>query len=246
MGVVMDDVLNRFRYKHNIPISVQQQRTIPRMATENNPILAENASLLMGDKAIGVLRAQMKAAGFEIGQGTLSRIRSGETGVRMESLQKFADYHRVDLDTLLRGHINSEDEFVPVSRLSVEVGAGPGRIVGVIEQIGMLQFRRDFLRSMGVSPVNAAIVTARGTSMEPTISDGAVLLVNRSDQEPRAGSIYAFSWGEEMLVKRFQKVAGVWHAVSDNADKDVHPDIVLDGAAHAVIQGRAIWMGARL
>lgn len=216
------------------------------MATDNNPILAANVALLTQDKAIGVLRSQMKAAGFEIGQGTLARIRAGETGVRMESLQKFADYHQVELDTLLRGHVDSDEEFIQVSRLSVEVGAGPGRSVGIVEEVGALQFRRDFLRATGVSPINAAIVTVRGTSMEPTIKDGAVLLLNRADQEPRAGNIYAFSWGEEMLVKRLQKVGGEWHAVSDNADKDMHPDIVLDGAAHAVIQGRAIWMGARL
>lgn len=214
------------------------------MATDNNSVLAENFALLTQGKAIGVLRAQMAAAGFEIGQGTLARIKKGETGVRIESLQKFADYYQIDVDTLLRGAV--DDEFVQVSRLSVEVGAGPGRTVGVIEEVGVLQFRRDFLRSAGVSPINAAIVTARGTSMEPTIRDGAVLLLNRAEHEPRAGSIYAFSWGEEMLVKRFQKVAGVWHAVSDNADKDMHPDIILDGSAHSVIQGRAIWMGAKL
>lgn len=216
------------------------------MPIDHNPTLATNVSLLIKDKSIGRLRAEMTAAGYEIGQGTLARIRNGETGVRMESLQKFADYHRVELDTLLRGHLNSEDEFVQVARLSVEVGAGPGRHVGVIEEVGILQFRRDFLRTAGVSAIHAAIVTAKGASMEPTIRDGAVLLLNRADKEPRTGNIYAFSWDGEMLVKRLQKVSGVWHAVSDNADKAEYPDIILNGDAEALIQGRAIWMGAKL
>ena len=216
------------------------------MANDQNPTLAANVALLVKDKSIGRLRAEMATAGFEIGQGTIARIRNGETGVRMESLQKFADYHQVELDTLLRGEVGHEDEFVQVHRLSVEVGAGPGRALDIVESLGLLQFRRDFLRAAGVSPINAAVVQVVGTSMEPTINDGAVLLLNRADREPRAGSIYAFSWGGEMLVKRFQKVDGVWHAVSDNADKSEHPDIVINGESEAVIQGRAIWMGVKL
>lgn len=216
------------------------------MPTDHNPILAANVSLLIKDKSVGRLRAEMAAAGYEIGQGTIARIRNGETGVRMESLQKFADYHRIELDTLLRGQLDADDEFIQVARLSVEVGAGPGRPVGVIEEVGVLQFRRDFLRAAGVGAIHAAIVTAKGTSMEPTIPDGAVLLLNRADREPRNGYVYAFSWDGGMLVKRFQQVAGVWRAVSDNADKDEHPDIVIDGKAEAVIQGRAIWMGSKL
>lgn len=137
-------------------------------------------------------------------------------------------------------------DFVQVARLSVEVGAGPGRPVTVIEELGALQFRRDFLRSVGVSPANAAIVTVKGLSMDPTIKDGAVLLINRHDRTLRAGNIYAFSWDGEMLVKRFLKKHDVWHASSDNEDKDEHPDIILNGPEETLIQGRAVWMGAKL
>lgn len=42
-------------------------------------------------------------------------------------------------------------DFVPVGRLSVEVGAGPGRLVSIVEEVGKLHFRRDFLRAAGVS-----------------------------------------------------------------------------------------------
>lgn len=217
------------------------------MADQYNPILAENVASLTKEKAVGRLRQDMKSQGYDIGQGTLARIIKGDAGVRMASLQKFADYFRVDLDSLLRGSVDASDEdFVTVTRLNVQVGAGPGRAVGVVEEVGLLQFRRDFLRSAGVSAGNAAIVTVKGTSMEPTISDGAVLLLNRADKEPRNGFIYAFSWGGEMLVKRLQKVGEVWHAVSDNADRQFHPDIIINGESEALIQGRAIWMGAKL
>ena len=214
------------------------------MPNSINPVLSTNASTLSKEKAIGRLRSDMKAAGFDIGQGTLQRILAGETGVRMESLQKFADYFGVDLETRLRGQVT--EEFVSVPHLSVEVGAGPGRANAVVENIGSLQFRRDFLRAAGVSPTHAAVVSVVGASMEPTFGDGAVLLLNTADKEPRPGRIYAFELDGEMLVKRFQKVDGLWHAVSDNADKEDHPDIVINGHNHPAIQGRAIWMGSKL
>lgn len=242
----MDRAINRFRYNSNIPISVHQAQRIARMQGANNETLAANAAMLFGEKSIAGLRAEMKRDGYDIGQGTLVRIKNGETGVRMESLQKFADYFRVDIDTLLRGQVDDEDDYIQISRLSVEVGAGPGRSNGVVEHLSALQFRRDFLRAAGVSPLNAAVVNVVGTSMEPTIRDGSILLLNRADKEPRNGSIYAFSWDGDMLVKRFQKVNDAWHAVSDNADKGEHPDIVVDGKAEALIQGRAIWMGTKL
>lgn len=212
-----------------------------------NQTLADNVAALVKGKAIGRLRQEMKDAGHPIGQGTLARIIAGDSGVRVESLQKFAEFFRIEPEALFREvGTDSDNDFVPVVRLSVEVGAGNGRPVGIVNALGQLQFRRDFLRSAGVSPINAAIVTVKGMSMEPTIRDGSVLLLNRADKEPRPGNVYAFSWDGEMLVKRFQLVAGAWHAVSDNADKSEYPDIIIDGRAEALIQGRAIWVGSKL
>lgn len=145
----------------------------------------------------------------------------------------------------LDGDEDSSD-FVSVSRLSVEVGAGPGRVASVIEELGSLQFRRDFLRSAGVGASSAAIINVKGSSMEPTIKDGAVLLINTADKYPKEGHIYAFSWDGEMLVKRFMKLNGVWIASSDNPDKEENPDIPLDGLTETLLQGRAVWMGAKL
>lgn len=135
-------------------------------------------------------------------------------------------------------------DFVQVSQLSVGVDSDVGS--ALVAELGALQFRRDFLRSVGVSAVNAALVHVAGTSMEPTIRDGAVLLLNRADQTPRRGSVYAFAWEGQMLVRRFQRVGDVWHAVADNADKSEHPDIVIAGKAEGLVQGRAIWVGAKL
>lgn len=183
-----------------------------------NADLASNAALMIRGTAIGRLRSDMKDAGFNIGQGTLQRIVAGETGVRMESLQKFADYFSVDIDTLLRGRAVEGEDFMHVTRLGAEAAPEGARKTNLVEELGVLQFRRDFLRAIGVSPVNAGIVHVTGTSMEPTIRDGTVLLLNRADRTPRRGSVYAFVWEGQMLVRRFQRAGDVLHAVADNAD----------------------------
>lgn len=313
-----------------------------------NTDLARNAARITKGKAVGRLRQEMKQAGFSIGQGTLQRILAGNTGVRMASLQQFADYFGVDLASLL-GSRTKEDEirsfavprgmdhafeaaketpvikelgsapmirrenlnalclrlgwisrkggesgspselvnrlgrgssywsdrlkgrkpigaelareieealnlakysldgdevhsdFVEVLQLSMSAAPNPGSESALVAEVGVLQLRCEFLRSIGVSAVNAALVQVTGTSMEPTIRDGAVLLLNRADRVPRRGSVYAFAWGGEMLVRRFQRVGDAWHAVADNADKGEHPDIGQVGKAEGVVQGR--WFG---
>lgn len=62
----------------------------------------------------------MKYAGFNIGQGILQRIAARETGVRMESLQKFADYFSMNVDTPLRGRVAEGEDFIQITRLDVE------------------------------------------------------------------------------------------------------------------------------
>lgn len=138
--------------------------------------------------------------------------------------------------------LSPEDDYVAVPRLTVAAGAGPGRVNDVVEQDGALQFRLDFLQSIFLHPKNARIINVRGGSMEPTIKDGAVILINAADRTPREGQIYAFAHGEDMLVKRFKRRDDRWVATSDNGDSD----IVLDGSATVVVEGRAVWMGAKL
>lgn len=137
-------------------------------------------------------------------------------------------------------------DFVQVSQLSVSVTEDSDVGSVLVAELGALQFRRDFLRAVGVSAVNAALVHVAGTSMEPTIRDGAVLLLNRADRTPRAGCVYAFAWEGEMWVRRFQRVGDAWHAVADNADKGEYPDIVVVGKAEGAVQGRAVWVGVKL
>jgi len=143
--------------------------------------------------------------------------------------------------------IDDSDNVAHVKMLAVEVSAGKGKKgTDVVEEEGELYFKRSFLGKAGVSPANAAVVHVAGSSMEPTINDGAVILINRADTTPRQGFVYAFVHGEMLHVKRFVKEGECWIARSDNPDKVGNPDIVIDGKEHCRILGRAIWVGMKL
>lgn len=135
-------------------------------------------------------------------------------------------------------------DFVDVPRIDVHLAAGSGAAPQVEEVIGHLKFARNFLRSCGVSVQGARVVDVKGSSMEPTIKDGAVLLVSTSNREPVDNQIFALVRPSEgLIVKRLVRQGGHWVARSDNRD---HADFLIDDGEPITIIGRAIWMGAKI
>lgn len=138
-----------------------------------------------------------------------------------------------------------DEDFADIPRLSVAASAGPGHENFIEEVVGALKFRRDFLRDVGVSPANGAVINVRGRSMEPEIPDGAVLLVNRANREPRSGKPYVFLRAGQLIVKKAVKDAsGRWIARSENDDRESFPDFDFDEDDQLI--GRAVWVGAKL
>ncbi len=139
-----------------------------------------------------------------------------------------------------------DEDFALVERADVAVSAGHGCLIFHEGRKSGLSFRRDFLRAQGVSEANAVVVDVKGRSMEPTITDGAVLLINRAAKEVINGKVYAFRADGELLVKRLHRRDGQLIAVSDNPDRGEYPDRVLDPNEDFDMIGRALWMGARI
>lgn len=137
------------------------------------------------------------------------------------------------------------DEFVLVPRYTVEVSAGHGAAVESEVVADRLAFRKDWVhRELGVSPSDLAIVTARGDSMEPTLREGAILLLDTSRKQLGPDGIYVLRRDHHLLAKRLQRAADadrVW-VKSDNPSYD---DLELP-LEDIDILGRVIWVGSRL
>lgn len=167
-------------------------------------------------------------------------------GCRVED---FSPRLGAEIDELAEGQAAPDaDQFAQVRRVDVALSAGHGALVVEEFSKSALTFRRSFLQEIGVTPNSAVIVSVKGRSMEPTIRDGAVLLVSTSAKTVVNGEIYAFRQDGHLYVKRLHRQPDAsLLAVSDNPDREAYPDMHIAAYDQDFeIIGRALWMGARL
>lgn len=100
----------------------------------------------------------------------------------------------------------------------VEAAAGHGAAVIADAAHSVMGFARDLLRQAGASPQHCTVIRARGDSMSPTLPEGALLVVDRSQQEIVAnGSIMVVGVENDLLVKRIRRrLDGMIELISDN------------------------------
>ncbi|MCG7948050.1 MAG: helix-turn-helix transcriptional regulator [Candidatus Thiodiazotropha taylori] len=135
--------------------------------------------------------------------------------------------------------------FVP--RYDVHVSAGNGSVVYEAQEKERPQsFRLEYLQQKGLKEENLMCLTAAGDSMEPTITDGANLLVNRGETTVQDGKVYVIRFGSDIRVKRiYLRPDGGMTVHSDNpAFPDV--DVTPDQMEHVAIIGRVVWQAGDL
>jgi phage repressor protein C with HTH and peptisase S24 domain len=136
-----------------------------------------------------------------------------------------------------------EEQFSMIPRLAVEASAGNGALAHHEESAGMLAFRADWLRRMGINPHAARALTAKGDSMEPTIRDGDILLVDTSIDRVRDNALYVVVLGGLVLVKRVHvKRDGSLTLISDNSTFPPE-DVPANETDDLSIAGRVMWFG---
>lgn len=127
----------------------------------------------------------------------------------------------------------------------VFASAGYGTIPTSERANNVIAFDRGFLRDQGGNPEKCSIIFARGTSMKPTIPDGAILVVDHSQRDVAHGCIYVFNVGEQLLVKRARwRLDGRLELVSDNVDEGYPVETFgPETVEHLRVVGRVIYLG---
>ena len=159
----------------------------------------------------------------------------------------------MDIDHSKEPQSPSEDEYSLVPILDVHAACGNGRFNDQILIEGGFALPKAMLHDLGVPEAYGRIIHATGTSMTPTINDGAVVLINLADKEPKERKVYAVCVPHEGLVLKrliyeYNNAVGgyTWIMRSDNPDKNQHPDKQLPPDESTIIAGRAVWYGNRL
>lgn len=93
------------------------------------------------------------------------------------------------------------EDFSLIRRFDVSVSAGSGVVVEAENVVEQMAFTRSWLTRRGLVADLAGLVKARGVSMEPTIPDGALMLVRFGIRAPLEPGVYIFRHDDELFVK---------------------------------------------
>jgi phage repressor protein C with HTH and peptisase S24 domain len=105
-----------------------------------------------------------------------------------------------------------------------------------------MALRDDWIRAtFGIEPDRLLLETARGESMLPRIHDGALLLVDTTEQQFHSFGVYVLEIAGERLVKRVQrKVDGSLTLISDNPAYEAD-HVPPAEATDVTVVGRVLW-----
>lgn len=147
--------------------------------------------------------------------------------------------------------LGGRDEALPgqlkkIPRLNVQASAGAGAITNQELQSDAMAFSDRMLRTLaGGDSSGLSMITVVGDSMEPTLSDGDDILVNRLDGSARLrDGIYVLRMGDGLHVKRI--ASGPDRSrVTIVSDNDAYPAWLDVELKNVLIIGRVVWGGKR-
>ena len=207
--------------------------------------LAEGASLQEAVQAI-----EQRLSG-EAWRDEIVRALKSETRALRDEIRAQLAGHRVADDL-------TDDQALSVPETSPEIRALPGTRPVAVHRLqaaaggGALDldetvksyayFRHEWLSRQGLVADRCSIIGVMGESMEPTLPEGCVILLDRNRRQRRKGHIFVLRTGEGLVVKRASKGKdGGWQLISDHPR---WPDVPWPD--DAAIIGEVRWMAREL
>lgn len=207
------------------------------------------------------------AMAFDVPEGTVKTWRKrGEVSPRF--MVDFAARHDLSLDWLMTGETIQDEtiaqsgvarepdavyrrslleDFVTVPRYDVQGSCGAGAVIHSEQIVDYLAFRADWVHTaLGVSEQALALISVKGDSMEPTLSNGDLILLDTSRGAVEDNAVYALQHNGTLLVKRVQRrMDGTVVVKSDNARYEPET-LTADQAGALKVVGRVVWSGRRM
>jgi len=137
--------------------------------------------------------------------------------------------------------------FVQIPRYEVAASAGGGAVVHSEQIVDHLSFRADWVHNaLGVPVTSLALINVTGDSMEPTLSEGDLILIDMSYRGVKDNAVYVLQLNGALLVKRIQhKLDGSVIVKSDNVIYE--PERIGSEAVDSLnVIGRVVWCGRRM
>lgn len=142
---------------------------------------------------------------------------------------------------------HAPEGFILVPHYEVQASAGNGSLVHSEQIVDYLAFKADWVRNtLGVAQKDLALISVKGDSMEPELSNEDLILVDMRKNRVEDNAIYVLQFDGTLLVKRIQrKLDGSMHVMSDNPRYEAEV-VSADRAADLHVLGRVVWSGRRM
>lgn len=184
---------------------------------------------------IGLIRKNKKMTQKELAdhlnmtQGNLSKIENGEQPLTLEVIGAISDYLEVEINELITSQYDVEmpsflrsNKDVLIKYMNVEASAGTGIYSdGEYTKSYMSLSNRITEQLIGIS--SPVIITVKGNSMSPTLSDGDFVIVDTNNKEMKDGYIYVINIENQLYIKRLF-THPITKEIICKSDNPQHPD----------------------
>lgn len=127
-----------------------------------------------------------------------------------------------------------------VKKVSAKLSGGDGSFEVEDDFEGFYAFRESWLRRRGSVP-DMVLMDVTGDSMHPTLPDGTMVLIDKSQNMIIPGKIYAVGIDEFARCKRLDVGPGKLILISDNKDVYQREEVPIGEQSNIRILGRVIW-----
>ncbi len=202
----------------------------------------------LASKGVSARQASFDVVGHD---GLIRDIRAGRLP-SLDKLQALSEYF--DLEFYI-GPPRSDpapvvmvkdEPFDMVPRYEASSAAGDGVVNFDGPPIDHLAFSKTWLKQNGINAGACVLLNVKGDSMEPSIYDGDLVMIDRRRQTIRTGRLYVFRDGDEGLrLKRLDVIPDT--AIMLRSDNPKYPPEPRTGEAMNAISegvvGEVVWSG---
>ena len=149
---------------------------------------------------------------------------------RRLSLENVLGFQEVPEDLQEAGGDDASD-FISLYSLPAAAGAWSPAVEDD-QLVGRIRVDRRPFHRISVNPGQCDLIPVSGDSMEPTLEDGSMVLVDRGSRSLLEGRIFVIRTPDGLLVKRVRMDGVRWLAISDNpswSTEVISPDSAVIG-----------------
>lgn len=135
------------------------------------------------------------------------------------------------------------ERFETVERFDAAGSAGGGALNLDGPPVDHLAFSKRWLSQNGISAGSSFLINVAGDSMEPSLYDGDLVMIDKRKTQVRSGRIYALRDGDALRIKRVELIPGT--ALILRSDNPAHaPEHRVGDAMNAIkVLGEVVWSG---